>query len=29
LLQMAEKARGLAKPEATADAARICMELAK
>ena len=29
LLQMAEKAHGLAKPEATATVARICMELAK
>ncbi|HET6718636.1 MAG TPA: undecaprenyldiphospho-muramoylpentapeptide beta-N-acetylglucosaminyltransferase [Rhodocyclaceae bacterium] len=29
LLGMAEKARGLAKPEATADVARICQELAR
>ena len=29
LLQMAEKARALAKPDAAADVARICMELAK
>lgn len=29
LLVMAEKARGLAKPEATADVARICQELAR
>ncbi len=29
LLQMAEKARQLAKPAATADAARVCMELAR
>ena len=29
LLEMAEKARSLAKPEATGDVARLCMELAK